>query len=74
MSELTASPAHLAVGIAVAAAGLGVFWFGHKRAETPQRLAGVLIALSPLVIHQPDHLLGFVGGIGLGLWMYLRVK
>lgn len=74
MTGLTADPTRLGVALVIAIVGLVVFWQGHKRQATPQRLAGVIIALSPLAIHQPDHLLGFVGGVGLGLWMYLRVN
>ena len=74
MNALLADPLRLAVALATAVAGLLVFWQGQKRQETPQRVAGVIIALSPLVIHEMDHLLGFVGGVGLGLWMYLRVN
>ena len=73
MTELLQDPLRIAVAVAVAVAGLVVFWQGQKRQSTPQRLAGVIIALSPLVIHQADHLLGFVAGVALGLWMYLRV-
>ena len=73
MTEMLHNPLHLAVAIAVAIAGIAVFWQGQKRASIPQRLAGAIMGLAPLVIHQPDHLLGFVAGVGLGLWMYLRV-
>ncbi len=74
MNALLADPFRLAAAVATLAVGLVVFWQGHKRQETAQRIAGVIIALSPLAIHQTEHLLGFVGGVGLGLWMYLRVK
>ncbi len=74
MTQLFADPLRLAAAVATLLAGLAVFWQGQKRGETAQRVAGVIIALAPLVIHQTDHLLGFAGGVGLGLWMYLRVK
>ena len=74
MSALLADPVRLGVALVLAIVGLVVFWQGQKRQATPQRLAGVIIALAPLAIHETDHLLGFVGGVGLGLWMYLRVS
>ncbi len=74
MNALAADPLRLGGAVAVAFAGLVVFWQGQKRQNTPQRLAGVIIALAPLAIQQTDHLLGFVAGVGLGLWMFLRVR
>jgi hypothetical protein len=73
MTDLLHNPLHLTVVIAVVLAGIVIFWQGQKRASVPLRLAGAIIGLAPLVIHEPDHLLGFVAGVGLGLWMYLRV-
>lgn len=64
----------MGVALAVSVGGMWLFWHGHQRRETPQRIAGLIIALAPLLIHKPQNLLGFIGGVALGLWMYLRVR
>ena len=74
LTALGSDPVQLGVRVAVAVAGAVVFARGQQQARTPERIAGVIIALAPLAIVQPSQLLGFVGGVGLGLWMLRRVS
>lgn len=66
-------PLSLAIALAVLAAGVALFWHGQVRGKVPERIAGVIVGIAPLLIHKPSSLLGFVGGVALALWMYRRV-
>lgn len=68
------NPVSIAVRLTVFAAGMAVFWRGQKLGLTPERIAGAIIAFAPIFLSNPSSLLGFVGGVGLGLWMLRRVS